>query len=133
MNRSNQTKQMKCGGKAKKMKKGGKTKSSVESYLEAQDAAKWADEFAGLTSKKAKNTPPHMSSNEPRDIDQIKKYGKWAQEEAEKAHKARRAASKSAKEGYRAGGTVKMKKGGQVTTCRGMGAASRGGKFSKSG
>ena len=27
MNRSNQTKQMKCGGKAKKMKKGGKVPS----------------------------------------------------------------------------------------------------------
>lgn len=31
------------------------------------------------------------------------------------------------------GGKTKMKKGGKVPCCRGMGAATKGGKFSKNG
>ena len=72
-------------------------KSSVENYLKAKDAAKWANEFAGLTSKKRKNLPPHMSKEPPKDMEKVKKYGKWAQEEAKKAHEAKNAALKTAR------------------------------------
>ena len=72
--------------------------SSIKDYADAKDAAKWANEFAGLTSKRKKTTPDNMSKEPPKDMQNVKKYGKWAKEEAKKAHTKRRSMFKKARD-----------------------------------
>jgi hypothetical protein len=82
-------------------------KSTLQHHADAKDAAGWADEFADMTSKKLK--PGHiskrgtgMSSDPPKDMGKVRKYGKWAKEEAASAHKSRSAALKQNRENNKA-------------------------------
>jgi hypothetical protein len=82
--------------KAKKRKKG-----ALQHHADAKRSAKNANEFAGLTAKKGSKTQKrnahHMSPESPTDMGKVKKYGKWAKEEAADAHKSRSAALKANK------------------------------------